>query len=192
LLQTYDLERGYAADENIRESARSTDFMAPASLAEARLRRAALALARDTDFGKRMVNGGRLSVPSVYPTPLSTPDQDRWEGGVPPGASLVDAPLSTRDGGTTYLSDAFIGAGGRFALLQFADGPSETVPDEVGVIRVGAGEPFADQTGQLATRYDAAPGSAYLLRPDGYVAARFRHPSRASVAAALSRAAGQA
>ena len=40
------------------------------------------------------------------------------------------------------------------------------------------------------TRYDAEPGTAYLLRPDGYVAARFRHPTRPALDAALARAAG--
>ena len=48
--------------------------MAPATQQEARLRKAVLALAKETEFGKRMVNGGRLSVPSVYDTPLSTAD----------------------------------------------------------------------------------------------------------------------
>ena len=41
-----------------------------------------------------------------------------------------------------------------------------------------------------ATRYDAEPGTAYLLRPDGYVAARFRHPTRPALEAALARASG--
>ena len=44
---------------------------------EARLRKAVLSLAKETEFGKRMVNGGRLSVPSVYETPLSTAG---WRG----------------------------------------------------------------------------------------------------------------
>jgi len=42
----------------------------------------------------------------------------------------------------------------------------------------------------VGARYDAEPGTAYLLRPDGYVAARFRHPTRAVLDAALARAAG--
>ena len=49
---------------------------------------------------------------------------------------------------------------------------------------------FADPAGFAATRYDAEPGTSYLLRPDGYVAARFRHPTRAGLDAALARAAG--
>ena len=191
LLQSYDLERSFAADENIRESTRSTDFMAPSSPAEARLRQAALALGRDTAFAKRMINGGRLSVPSVYPSPLSTPDGDAWSGGVVPGASLVDAPLATRDGAATYLSDAFAAAGKRFTLLQFANGAAVEAPADVAVIRIGETEALADRAGLLSERYDAAPGAAYLLRPDGYVAARFKHPTRATIDAALARAAGE-
>ena len=48
----------------------------------------------------------------------------------------------------------------------------------------------SDPEGLVRARYDAEPGTAYLLRPDGYVAARFRKPTRAAVDAALARAAG--
>ena len=62
LIDSYDLERSAAADENIGHSTRSTDFIAPRSAQELRFRDAALALARETGFAKRMVNSGRLSV----------------------------------------------------------------------------------------------------------------------------------
>src|ERR1700751_1638481 len=88
LLETYHSERSAAADENIRESTRSTDFMAPSSRQEARLRKAVLALAQETEFGKRMINGGRLSVPSIYGSALLTADCDTWRGGPRPGASM--------------------------------------------------------------------------------------------------------
>jgi 3-(3-hydroxy-phenyl)propionate hydroxylase len=187
LLESYHIERSAAADENIRESTRSTDFMAPASRQEARLRQAVLSLARHTEFGKRMINGGRLSVPSVYDTPLSTPDSDSWRGGPRPGASMPDAPLNGPDGRPAFLSDAFVEAGKRFMLLEFANGAATGAPDGVGVIRAG-GDGFADPPGLLEQRYDAAAGTAYLFRPDGYVAARFRHPTRAAIDAALARA----
>lgn len=190
LLETYNIERSAAADENIRESTRSTDFMAPSSREEERLRRAVLALAKETDFGKRMINGGRLSVPSIYDTPLSSDDAEAWTGGVAPGASLLDAPLTTHEGGETHFTDAFNAAGRDFTLLQFTNGEGGTAPDGVGVVRIGEGEALRDASGLLAKRYDASPGSAYLLRPDGYVAARFRHPTRAALAAALARASG--
>jgi 3-(3-hydroxy-phenyl)propionate hydroxylase len=189
LLESYHVERSAAADENIRESTRSTDFMAPVSHQEARLRKAVLSLAKETEFGKRMVNGGRLSVPSVYETPLSSADRDTWRGGPQPGASMPDAPIADRDGHSVFLTEAFIKQGTGFTLLEFSNGAGVEAPEGVGVIRVG-GDGLADAAGLARTRYDAEPGSAYLLRPDGYVAARFRHPNRTAIDTALARATG--
>jgi 3-(3-hydroxy-phenyl)propionate hydroxylase len=189
LLDSYHTERSAAADENIRESTRSTDFMAPVTSQEARLRKAVLSLAKETEFGKRMVNGGRLSVPSVYETPLSTADCDAWRGGPRPGASMADAPLTVGDE-PTFLTEAFIRNGTRFTLLEFGNGAVAEVPEELGAIHIGGNGGLADPAGLAAARYDAQPGTAYLLRPDGYVAARFRHPTRPALDAALARAAG--
>jgi 3-(3-hydroxy-phenyl)propionate hydroxylase len=191
LLESYHIERSAAADENIRESTRSTDFMAPASQQEARLRKAVLSLAKETEFGKRMVNGGRLSVPSVYDTPLSTADGDAWRGGPPPGASMPDAPLADRSGQPMFLTEAFISKGTQFTLLKFGNGAAVGAPEGVEAIRIGGEGGFADAAGMASARYDAEPGTAYLLRPDGYVAARFRHLSRPALESALARAAGQ-
>ena len=190
LLESYHTERGAAADENIRESTRSTDFMAPSSRQEARLRKAVLSLAKETEFGKRMINGGRLSVPSIYDSPLSTADTEAWRGGPRPGASMLDAPVAARSGDCPYLTDAFIKAGQRFTLLEFANGADVEAPDGVGVIRIGGRDGISDPAGLVGARYDAEPGTAYLLRPDGYVAARFRQPSGAALDAALARATG--
>ncbi|MCP3440080.1 FAD-dependent oxidoreductase [Bradyrhizobium sp. CCGUVB14] len=186
LLESYHVERSLAADENIRESTRSTDFMAPNSHQEARLRQAVLSLAKETEFGKRMVNGGRLSVPCSYDTSLSSPDAEAWSGGPSPGCSMPDAPI----GQQAYLTDAFRKGGTEFTLLSFSNGAAIDTPDGVKDIRIGGEGGLADPSGFVAKRYDAEPGSAYLLRPDGYVAARFRHPTRAAITAALSRAAG--
>jgi len=190
LLESYHTERSAAADENIRESTRSTDFMAPGSRQEARLRKAVLLLARETEFGKRMINGGRLSVPSIYDSPLSTADCDVWRGGPRPGASMLDAPIAAPAGDLAFLTEAFIKAGTRFTLLEFANGVAVDPPDGVGVIRIGGQDGFTDSARLAGARYDAEPGTAYLLRPDGYVAARFRHPTRAGLDAALARATG--
>jgi 3-(3-hydroxy-phenyl)propionate hydroxylase len=190
LLETYHTERSAAADENIRESTRSTDFMAPATEQEARLRRAVLSLAKETEFGKRMVNGGRLSVPSVYDTPLSTPDTDVWRGGPRPGTSMPDAPVADHTGNPMFLTEAFIRKGTRFTLLTFGNGRTVDAPEGVGTIRVGGEDGMVDAAGFAGKRYDAEAGATYLLRPDGYVAARFREPSRPAIEAALARACG--
>jgi 3-(3-hydroxy-phenyl)propionate hydroxylase len=42
----------------------------------------------------------------------------------------------------------------------------------------------------LRRRYDLHPGSAYLIRPDQYVAARWRKPVANEVAQAIGRAKG--
>ena len=190
LLESYHGERSAAADENIRESTRSTDFMAPNSRQEARLRKAVLSLAKETEFGKRMVNGGRLSVPSIYDSPLSTADSDAWRGGPRPGASMLDAPMAERSGRTKFLTEAFIENGAQFTLLEFGNGAAVDAPEGVGAVRIGGEGGLVDSEGLAMTRYDAEPGTAYLLRPDGYVAARFRHPTRAALDAALTRASG--
>jgi 3-(3-hydroxy-phenyl)propionate hydroxylase len=190
LLESYHIERSAAADENIRESTRSTDFMAPNSHQEARLRQAVLLLARETEFGKRMINAGRPSVPSIYDSPLSTADCDAWRDGPRPGASMPDAPIAARSGSSSYLTDAFIKAGTRFTLLEFANGAAVDPPEGLGVIRIGGNDGFSDCEGLVRSRYDAEPGTAYLLRPDGYVAARFRQPTRSALEGALARATG--
>ena len=62
----------------------------------------------------------------------------------------------------------------------------QSLPDQC--IRIGGEDCFVDRDGLASQRYDAAPGATYLLRPDGYVAARFRQPSRPVLEAALARA----
>ena len=98
LMESYDRERVAAADENISHSTRSTDFIAPRSPVKRLFRNAVLELAARTAFAKRMVNSGRLSTPCVYRTPLSTPDEDAWDGQARLGAPAPDAPLTDARG----------------------------------------------------------------------------------------------
>ena len=88
------------------------------------------------------------------------------------------------------MTDAFIKAGTQFTLLEFANGAAVDSPKDLGVIRIGGKDGFADCEGLVGARYDAEPGTAYLLRPDGYVAARFRQPTRSALEGALARATG--
>lgn len=179
LLETYDHEAVVTADENILHSTRSTDFMTPKSEASRAFRDAVLELAQDHPFARPFINSGRLSTAVSYPsTPLSTPDIDRWSGGIAPGSPALDAPIG---------DDWLLGhLGGRFVVL--ADGWDGPMLDEAELLDL-AGMNRADLE-LLRQRYDLRPGSAYLIRPDQYVAARWREPTQQQVLAALRRAKG--
>ena len=97
LLDSYDAERSVAADENLLNSTRATDFMTPKSRAAQVLRDAVLSLADEMPCGRALVNSGRLSVPALLTTsPLNTPDGDAFDGWMVPGAPLDDAPVRGR------------------------------------------------------------------------------------------------
>ena len=189
LLETYASEREYAADENILNSTRATDFISPTSQVSRTFRDATLQLARDHAFARRLVNSGRLSVPAVLrDTPLSTPDTAGFAGPMVPGAPAADAPI--RIGGQAGWLLGQLGGG--FTLLYFGnDGTAlPDMPAAVSALRVGAGA-VEDCEGLLTQRYDAHPGTTYLLRPDQHVCARWRHYDPALVRAALDRALAQ-
>jgi 3-(3-hydroxy-phenyl)propionate hydroxylase len=182
LIDTYDLERSAAADDNIGHSTRSTDFIAPRTAQEKRFRDAALALARHTGFGKRMVNSGRLSLPTTYDeTPLTTPDREAWAGTARLGAPLPDAPLATAKGEPVWLLDAL---GGEETVLHVRNGSS---PPRDGRRWLVIGEDLVDTHGLLAQRLDASPGATYLIRPDQHLAARWRHADGEALDAASRR-----
>jgi 3-(3-hydroxy-phenyl)propionate hydroxylase len=179
LLASYDGERVAAADENILNSTRATDFIAPRSPGERLLREAALSLAPLTGFAKRFVNSGRLSLPTAYAGSTLAVDDDGWNGGLPPGAPFLDAPLAGAP--HAWLSEAF--AAGQPILL--GEGAAALAPTGVFAIEPAAGD------GTLRQRYALKGGAAVLLRPDGHVAARFRQPGRATVEAAIERMEGR-
>src|SRR5262249_24563248 len=165
-------------------------FMAPNSHQEARLRKAVLSLAKETEFGKSMVNGGRATVPLVYDSPLSTPGSDVLRRGPRPGTTNPDAPVAGPPRHPRFLTEAFVRKGTRFTLLTFGNGRVADVPEGLGHIRVGGEDGLIDATGLAGKRYDGESCATYLLRPDGYVAARFRQPGRPAIDAALARACG--
>jgi 3-(3-hydroxy-phenyl)propionate hydroxylase len=103
---------------------------------------------------------------------------------------MPDAPVADRTGNPMFLTEAFIRKGTRFTLLTFGNGKVVDAPEGVGTIRVGGEDGLIDTAGLAGKRYDAESGATYLLRPDGYVAARFRQPSRPAIDAALARACG--
>lgn len=205
LLESYDAERVPAADENILNSSRSTDFITPKDAASRALRDAVLELAESQPFARAMINSGRLSRPRVFAgSPLSTPDAKRFAGAMVPGAPAADAPVE-RDGEADWLLRHL---GPDFTLIYFTE--RRPVPDRalqalrfdgvpvrpVAVVAPGQeeghGAPLIDREGLAAARYDGQPGTCYLIRPDQHVAARFRRFDLAALRAARDRALGRA
>ena len=182
LLDSYCSERRAAAQENILNSTRSTDFITPKFPASRAFRDATLLLARDFPFARALINSGRLSVPTGQAgSPLDTPDSDTdWTRGPSPGRAMLDAPMG-REGGN-WLIDR-LGPG--FTVLTFTDKdtPVASLPPEATSLCI-AGDGLAWQ------RYDARPGTTYLIRPDRYIAARWRRFDSAAIAAAIRRATG--
>ncbi|MCP5267343.1 MAG: FAD-dependent oxidoreductase [Burkholderiaceae bacterium] len=185
LIDTYHDERAFAADDNLMNSTRSTDFITPKSRSSLRFRDAVLDLAEHETFARPLVNSGRLSTPTPYrESPLNTPDEARFAGRMAPGTNCADAPI-TVDGRAGWLLNT-IGSG--FTVLHFGDRPVATV--EHGPITakvVGVGQDIGDPEGLLAERYDGQPGTTYLIRPDQHVAARWRQFDPARISAALAR-----
>jgi 3-(3-hydroxy-phenyl)propionate hydroxylase len=193
LLDSYCAEREFAADENIMNSTRSTDFITPKSDVSRLFRDAALSLARDHPFARRIVNSGRLSLPSSYlASPLNTPDDDDWTGrGVKPGAPALDAPVASKDG-TRWFMDVLARW---FTVVVWVDERRIAVSAFSQTMRAHNSQPEQcagiveyGTTAELNARYDAQPGTTYLLRPDQHIAARWRTYDEAKVRAAIARA----
>lgn len=193
LLDSYQVERIAGAREDILHSTRATDFMTPRTAASRAMRDAALLLAREDPKFRGVINSGRLSVPAHFPdSPLNTADPAAFATRLAPGSPAVDAPVRTADGPGWLLEQL----GGRFVLLV-ADAGRTPLPESmtvggerVDVVRIGPAG-CRDTDNLVAARYDLAPGTCYLFRPDQYIAARTREFDRAWIEAAISNALGR-
>jgi len=207
LLDSYASEREHAADENILNSTRSTDFITPKSAVSRVFRDAVLKLSKDYPFARKLVNSGRLSVPATYvDSPLNTPDRDQFSGPMVPGAPSTDAPVSingrpqwflplTGNGftGIFFVNELAAIGKNRDALNALADA---TIPVRTVIVLpagVYTGGPsdlsvVEDSQGLLTQRFDATPGTYYLLRPDQHVCARWRQFDVDAIQSAVLRA----
>jgi 3-(3-hydroxy-phenyl)propionate hydroxylase len=196
----------FAADENLMNSTRSTDFITPKSKTSLMFRNATLSLAREHSFARALVNSGRLSVPAILTrSSLNTPDSEVFVGDMVPGAPMDDAPMQAQ-GQDVWLLD---NVGRRFMVLVYVKDPAHDGAELSKAFKTLASGPLApelvlvsektgaapqgirvleDRAGRFAERFDAKAGTAYLIRPDQHVAARWRSLDTDKVAAALARA----
>jgi len=183
LLDTYATEREHAADENILNSSRATDFMTPKSELSKIFRNAVLELANTHAFARPLVNSGRLSVPCDY-TGFAHFGEDALMDGpdiTKPGMPCPDAPH-----GDGFILDHL---GGGFVLLALGCEAQDVSAHGVGAQALRIMAP----TDALKARYLGNTAQAvYLIRPDQHVVARWNNFAADDVAAALATAIGKA
>ena len=163
------------------------------------LRDAVLSLSLRHEFARPFLNP-RQSTPYIYDASSLTSARDadaEFKSGPQAGAPLLDTRL---DDGTYLLDHLSTG----FQLLAFELDEqtwteiskalsSQPVPLHLihfGSVRHETATNLGDAYGHLSERYGACPGSAYLVRPDRHVAARWRHIRPADLAQALRTALG--
>ncbi|WP_071673115.1 FAD-dependent monooxygenase [Nioella nitratireducens] len=170
LLDSYSPERRGATLDVFANATKSTRFMTPPTAGWRLMRDAALSLALTRESAGRLANPRQMTPYTYSDSPATMPDDPGFEGGPKPGAMLQDVALD--DG---FLSDR-IGPG--LTLLTFGAVSVPAHPD-LTVVPLPA-------TGPAARPYGAIEGSAYLIRPDLHIAARWRQGSATAITVALS------
>jgi 3-(3-hydroxy-phenyl)propionate hydroxylase len=212
LLDSYSAERVAATHENLSYGTKSTEFMAPPSFAFDLMRTAVLGLAAKHPALSALVNPRQTSAITYAASPLNvTGDDASFAAGPVPGAVLPECPVTIVSDGRHRAGHAtdLLALGPRPGLtaLLFGDGaaPSAALLDLertlaargvpftlVPIAPQGGGDETAacDPTGRLFELYGAAPGTVYLVRPDGHVLGRWRAPRPAELLAAIERTLG--
>jgi len=172
LLDSYTPERRGATLDVFRNASKSASFMTPPSRGWRLMRDAALSLALTEPFAAELANPRQMTPYTYGESPLAAADRDAFDGGPPPGAVAPDPKVD--DG---FLSEKL---GGAAVLLFGASDGLEALEGIQGlqVLRLPLG-------GEAASAYDAREGTAYLIRPDMYVAARWRQVDVDSLLTAL-------
>ncbi|MEL6961396.1 MAG: FAD-dependent monooxygenase, partial [Pseudomonadota bacterium] len=186
LLDSYDDERIHAADENILNSTRATDFITPKSTISHIFRNAVLDLAKDHAFARPLVNSGRLSLPCVYDgTVLNGPDM--LPGG--PARTRVGSPCPDAPLANGFLLSQL---GNDFVLLAICTDAPPLLEEQAIEARTIFVSRSDDISGAFAERYLGDASTAiYLIRPDQHVVARWPSYSEEDVRLALRRATAQ-
>ncbi|MCC2096670.1 MAG: FAD-dependent monooxygenase, partial [Hyphomicrobiales bacterium] len=176
LLDSYTPERRGATLDVFANASKSARFMTPHSRGWSVLRDAALSLALDHPFAGEFANPRNMTPYSYAGSPVTLPDTDAFATGPVPGAAALNVRLESH-----FLLDLF---GHGFTVLHFGPLAQREV-----ISGITPGVAFVEQPadGAAAHRYDAIAGTAYLIRPDGHVAARWKQADSATIAATLRR-----
>ncbi len=208
LLESYSQERVQAAREICEEGGKSTRFMTPPSPGTRLLRDAVLSFSLSEDFLKDLMHW-RTSRPHDYrDSSLNAfaEAEREFHSGVACGQPLRNVRLAANE----YLFDT-IGSKAGFHLMLFV-GDEGLTPDLREILAAIGNRAYpihrlivaparllddppaesivVDAEGRTRSKYDASPGTVYLIRPDLHVCARWRRPHSPEVVRALLRATG--
>jgi len=194
LIDSYNEERQHGAAENILNSTRATDFITPKNDISRVFRDETLRLAKHYPFARSLVNSGRLSMPCDYQhsslITKSSALNTGFDAGIAPGFVCLDAPIRI-NGEDGWLLEQL---GNRFVLLYNGEGIDNdeikalsSISDDLTLLD---SRELEDKEGMLAERYRMSGGHGYLIRPDQYVAAKFKQLSCEQVNSALQCALG--
>lgn len=204
LLDSYSPERRGATLDVFRNAVRSTRFMTPPTRGYRLMRDAALSIAVNHDFTRRLIDP-RQSRPYTYADSPLTSFRDRdaeFKAGPCAGAPLVNQRLGQDDFLLDHLGAGFTGiyfskagelpaaVASLFRLLESGSVPFKLLR----VARKHSGSSgdgiLLDEGGVVFDDYGAADGSFYLARPDRHVCARWHRIRPDEVRTAMQRALG--
>lgn len=199
LLDSYHAERWAAAQENLRVTSQTMEFLAPQT-AELRRRRTRLLERAMVDPAARsLINSGKLAEPYWYTTgPLTTPGRSlaafpQQPGALRPpvpGVLCPDGPCDV-DGSTTRLRRLF-GAG--FVVLTGSTASAEAAAKTAATAIAAPVSCYSlealDRKAVLRTALAATKDSIHIVRPDGYLAAVLARLDAGRLTRALRRTVG--
>jgi 3-(3-hydroxy-phenyl)propionate hydroxylase len=186
LLESYNTERRAAALENLAVTDASMRFMVPRGRLRRSLRNLILRGSLRIPRLRRLVNSGRLAQPFSYAdSPIVV--ADARDARIPAiGGVAPDAPCRSLGTATITRLREVLGCG--FVALVVGSSPREAAavairasrlawPAPCQIVAIGADGPLAgvtvldDSQGEIRRAYGEAGASAYLVRPDGHLAA---------------------
>ena len=174
LLDSCTPERRGATLDVFANATQSARFMTPPTRGWTLMRDAALNLALSHPFAGQLANPRQMTPYTYADSPVVAPDDTLFDGGPVAGAMLPDA----RCGGG-YLVD-LLGAG--FSVVVFNETLAKSITLE------GVEVILLPQDSEAAQRLAAGPHSAYLIRPDLYIAARWFNATPALIVDGLTHA----
>jgi pentachlorophenol monooxygenase/3-(3-hydroxy-phenyl)propionate hydroxylase len=199
LLQTYDSERMAAAAENLEISEATMRFLVPQMAEERAHRLGVLERALKDPTAWSQVDSGRMYEPFWYvDSPLTTPCPNRPFRGRPPrgqlppplpGVIVPDMPITdpaypqasrlrdiVRDGILVLVADDVAPDAVQAVVAGLTAAPVRTVALNT-----------LTPDGRLAAILGAQPGEAWIIRPDGHIAAVVPALDRAGLSGAVRR-----